>query len=283
MYLTHWQFAHAPFHNDDDPASYYPGEPHEECLLRLQFAVEQRPGLALLLGESGWGKSRVIRVLTERLDGRRTPVLTLSTPGWQPAELLAWMAVELGVDPRQADSRTAGIDRIWRELSIRLEELHREQCTPVLVLEDPQPADLKLLWPTLQALLAFAPRGTPTASLICVGPPELEAHLARFPALHDRLTARAVLAPLTASETGEYIGHRLSVATGNAAALDSNPWFTPEALAVAHQLTDGSPRRLNRLCDLALLLGFAEGALQVTPHHLQTVAGEFGTGTRTAA
>ncbi|MFM8221709.1 MAG: AAA family ATPase [Planctomycetaceae bacterium] len=145
MYLNHWRLAAPPFHNDHDPRSYYPGQPHEECLLRLQFAVEQRPGLALLLGEPGWGKSRLIRELAGRLDARRTPLLTVSTPGWQPAELLAWIAVELGIDPTQVDSRTAGCDRIWRELSARLEELDQQQCAPVLVLEDPQPADLSAL------------------------------------------------------------------------------------------------------------------------------------------
>lgn len=304
MYLNHWQLAAPPFHNDQDPRSYYPGEPHEECLLRLQFAVEQRPGLALLLGEPGWGKSRLIRELAVRLDGRQTPLLTVSTPGWQPAELLAWIAVELGIDPAQVDSRTAGCDRIWRELSARLEELAAQNCAPVLVLEEPQPADLVQLAPTLRALLGFAPRGNPTLSLVCVGPPELEAQLARFPALHDRLTARAVLSPLSVEDTAGYIAHRLQVAAqapGRAGAssphtpalqsgvagrrLSHDPaWpFTPEALETAHRLTQGSPRKLNRLCDLALLLGFSEETREITPHQLAIVAQEFSPQSRIAA
>ncbi|MFM8286796.1 MAG: ExeA family protein [Planctomycetaceae bacterium] len=283
MYLNHWRLAAPPFHNDHDPRSYYPGEPHEECLLRLQFAVEQRPGLALLLGEPGWGKSRLIRELAGRLDARRTPLLTVSTPGWQPAELLAWIAVELGIDPTQVDSRTAGCDRIWRELSARLEELDQQQCAPVLVLEDPQPADLVQLWPTLRALLGFAPQGHPTLSLLCVGPPELEAQLARFPALHDRLTARAVLSAFSAEDTAGYLAHRLRVVADG---LDSpSPgWpFSPEALATAHQLSQGSPRRLNRLCDLALLVAFSEESREITPGHLATVAQEFCPQARIAA
>lgn len=285
MYLTHWQLTAPPFHNDQDSRSFYAAEPHEECLLRLQFAVEQRPGLALLLGEPGWGKSRIIRVLADRLDARRSPLLTLSSPGWQSTELLAWLAVELGVNPHLVDSRTAGCDRIWRELAARLDELDSQHCAPVLVLEEPQPGDLQTLWPTLQALLGFAPRGTPVVSLVCAGRPELEAHIARFPALHDRVTTRAVLTAMTATDTAGYINHRLAVAgTGQRAGVSETPgWnevdgdspFSREALETAHRLTQGSPRRLNRLCDLALLLGFAEEATRVTPDHLQAVAREF--------
>ena len=44
------------------------------------------------------------------------------------------------------------------------------------------------------------------------------------------------------------------VAAGAAGAL-----FDPEALAALHRASDGLPRRLNRLADLALLVAYAEG------------------------
>ncbi|MFN5532208.1 MAG: hypothetical protein ACK5F7_16660, partial [Planctomycetaceae bacterium] len=59
--------------------------------------------------------------------------------------------------------------------------------------------------------------------------------------------------------------------------------FTPEALETAHRLAQGSPRKLNRLCDLALLLGFSEEAREITSHQLAIVAQEFSPQSRVAA
>ncbi len=36
------------------------------------------------------------------------------------------------------------------------------------------------------------------------------------------------------------------------------PIFSPEALGTVYWLTRGVGRRINRLCDLALLIGYAE-------------------------
>jgi type II secretory pathway predicted ATPase ExeA len=67
------------------------------------------------------------------------------------------------------------------------------------------------------------------------------------------------------------VEHRLKVAGA------SEPIFEPEALATLHQLTHGVPRRINRLCDLALLIGYAEGLRRLTSDHLEAVQDELVT------
>jgi type II secretory pathway predicted ATPase ExeA len=55
------------------------------------------------------------------------------------------------------------------------------------------------------------------------------------------------------------------------AAGASREIFTGESLATLHRLTGGVPRRINRLCDLALLVGYAEGLSKVDAAHVETI------------
>ncbi len=70
------------------------------------------------------------------------------------------------------------------------------------------------------------------------------------------------------AETLAYIRHRLQAAGG------SSEIFEEEALSAIHELSGGLPRRINRLCDFALLVGYADNLDQVTPVQIEAVAEE---------
>jgi len=76
--------------------------------------------------------------------------------------------------------------------------------------------------------------------------------------LAQRVIARYHLDALSEKETAQYISHRLAVA-GLKAALP----FDAAALRRIHQLTRGVPRRINLLCDRALLGAYASGKARV--------------------
>ena len=104
---------------------------------------------------------------------------------------------------------------------------------------------------TLRTLLNFATLGPPDLMLLLVGSPEV---LLRLPSsLSDRLTRAACSDRLTEAESSSYVLGRLATA----GALE--PLFTPDALSAFHHASDGLPRRLNRLADLALLVAYADG------------------------
>jgi general secretion pathway protein A len=68
-----------------------------------------------------------------------------------------------------------------------------------------------------------------------------------------------------------YVQHRLQAAGA------ARPLFDERALAAIHRLSHGSPRRINRLCDLALLIGYAEertilGEAQILAVHEELTA-----------
>ncbi len=66
--------------------------------------------------------------------------------------------------------------------------------------------------------------------------------------------------------TSAYVQHRLRESGANADRI-----FESAALERIHLLTQGIPRRINRLCDLALMVGFAEDRSVITSELIDNV------------
>ncbi len=112
--------------------------------------------------------------------------------------------------------------------------------------------------------------------IVLIGQPELRAMVAD-PALEQlaqRVIARYHLDALTPGETRQYIAHRMAVA-----GLKGPLPFTARALVRIHQRARGIPRRINLLCDRALLGAYAGGLHAVDDAIVERAAAEvFGPG-----
>jgi len=92
------------------------------------------------------------------------------------------------------------------------------------------------------------------------------------------VTARFHLDALSPKETVHYVRHRLSVA-----GLDRPLPFDRDALLRIHALSRGVPRRINLLCDRALLGAYASGKSRVDVEIVEKAAAEvFGKDERAA-
>ena len=104
----------------------------------------------------------------------------------------------------------------------------------------------------LRLLLNFEPNGVPALTLLLVGQPSILTTVERMPHWEERLGVKCLLRPFNESETAAYVEHRLRVAGSSRSIVE------PDALPTLQELTNGIARRINRLCDLALLVGYAE-------------------------
>jgi general secretion pathway protein A len=102
--------------------------------------------------------------------------------------------------------------------------------------------------------------------IVLSGQPELEAKLARpeLRQLTERISIRRYIDPLKEKETYEYIRHRLDVAEYKGPML-----FLPEAQRLIWQISRGVPRKINILCDNALLIGYRERQQKIGPAFIQ--------------
>ena len=110
-------------------------------------------------------------------------------------------------------------------------------------------------------------RHLPLSVILC-GHPVLVSQLARNAQLKERVIVTASLSGLTAAETADYIRSAMRRA-GRADEV-----FTPEAIQCLYTLSHGNLRRVNRLCDMALLVGFAEQRTVIEASTVQSLESE---------
>lgn len=269
MYESYWQLDHKPFENASDPAFYYPCESHQGALLKLRYTIENQRGGALLAGASGSGKTLLVQLLRRQLAEQFSPFVHLVFPQMNTTELLAYLADELGAPHHESHhgSVEASVHRIQRVL----EQNTRSGRHAVLVVDEAHLLEGPRPFETLRLLLNFEVEARASLTLIFVGQATLLPLLDRMPQLDERLGAKCLLRPMSVEETISYVSHRLTAAGARRAV------FHPSALETVHQLTQGNPRRVNRLCDLALLIGFAEELDLIGSEQLEAVSQELVT------
>ena len=125
----------------------------------------------------------------------------------------------------------------------------------VLIIDEAQSLSAEVL-EQLRLLTNLETNERKLLQIILIGQPELRDMLARpeLEQLAQRVIARYHLGALTARETSHYIQHRLAVA-GLSRAMP----FDAVAMQRIHALARGVPRRINLLCDRALLGAYASG------------------------
>jgi general secretion pathway protein A len=176
------------------------------------------------------------------------------------------MAAELGASGKS--SSVATMDESVRHLQAFLAENTQRGCHAVIAVDEAQFLIDSGALETLRLLTNFEVDGRSTLTLLLVGQPQLLPAIERLSGLEARLGVKCLLRPLTLEETASYVSHRLTAAGA------THEIFTAEALTTLHQLTAGNPRRINRLCDLALLVGFAEEQVRINAPQVEAVCNE---------
>ena len=266
MYERYWHFDRSAFESDFDPEFYFPARSHQGALLKLRFALEHRKGIALLVGDHGVGKTYLTHVLEQEVDGPPRPFLRLLFPQLSPADMLSYLATRLGASPGPGVPRGSQ-DQTLHSLETRLEWMASEGQRRVIVLDDAhllQPQHFE----TLQLFMSLQQQAGNVISLVLVGRPELLTRVERAPGLDQRVAVRMGVDPLSPEETGKYIEHRLRIAGAE------HTMFREEAYESFWQLSQGVPRRLNQMCDLSLLVGYADGMHELTAVEVEAAAQE---------
>jgi general secretion pathway protein A len=272
MYEEYWRLSGRPFENRTTEGSYYPAETHQAAILKLRYAIENRRAAALLCGPSGMGKSMVVNLLAQQLEDNYRPLHQIVFPALSSEQLVRYMAEQL-------DSSACGLPRESSSDLIRLEKfltgnVESGKHAVVFVDEAHLLEQYGLLEP-LRLLLNLAAAQGPGESawtLVLVGQPTLLAHVERYHPLDERLAVKCLLNRLLPEETHAYIQHRI-----RAVGADAQSLFDEEAVDRIHQLSQGIPRRINRLGDLALMVGFAEERNVITGAVIDNVYGDLTT------
>jgi general secretion pathway protein A len=230
-------------------------------MAHLLYGVQGGGGFVLLTGEIGAGKTTVSRCFLQQVpEGCR--VAYVFNPKQTVDELLWTIAQEFGVQaPGQAFAAGAG-DRIEGgskalvdALNRFLLQVHAQGGQAVLVIDEAQALSAEVL-EQLRLLTNLETFERKLLQIVLIGQPELRAMVASpgLEQLAQRVIARYHLGPLSAPDTARYVQHRLAVA-----GLSGPLPFDAAALKRVHERSRGVPRRINLLCDRALLGAYATG------------------------
>ena len=266
MYEHFYGLRERPFDLTPDPRYLVATEVHQEALSNIEYAIASRKGIALLVGESGTGKTTVIRAAINK-QSSQTHCVHLHNPALTRKEFVQMLAARFGLSPRARDSKT--------DLLLELEQLLRQrrdaQEATVLVVDEAQSLPLELL-EEIRLLSNIETDNEKLLSLIVAGQPELAERLTdqSLCQLKQRIALRCELRPLKSHESGRYIAGRIAAAGGTPGQI-----FSREAVVLIHERSRGIPRAINVIADNALVSGFAAEQRLITTPLVREVCRDF--------
>ncbi len=248
MYLEFYGLRQPPFDITPNPRFLFHSTKHREAFNHLLYGIQQRKGFVQLTGEVGAGKTTLCRALLEQLDARFSTALILN-PVLSGDELMKAIATEFGLEVK-------GRDRMETMATIS-DFLLRQTLggkETVLIVDEAQNLTEELL-EQVRLISNIETDDRKLLQIVLMGQPELRDRLnsPRLKQLRQRITVRYHLSPLSRTEVGQYIQHRLSLAGSK-----GMPTFTGPAIWRVFNYSKGIPRLVNALCDKALLAGYVE-------------------------
>ena len=250
MYLAHFKLHEKPFQLNTDPRFLWLGQDHKEALATLRYGVLENKGLLLLTGDIGTGKTTLVSALVDLLGDHRVVIAKLPDPGLTRREFFYLVSRKFGIDRPVRDKET-----FTDAVGDFLDKICTRDKKALLVIDESQIMNDRVL-EEVRLLSNMECRHTKPLNIFLVGQNEFNQTLLKPTnrALKERIAVNYNLKPLAEPETAAYIAHRLQVAGAQ------KRIFTDDAVHEVHSFSNGAPRQINILCDLALVRGYAESA-----------------------
>lgn len=270
MYEEYFSLKERPFSLTPDPDFLFLSGSHQRALDHLLFGLESGEGFIVVTGDIGVGKTTVCRALLRRLPERFATALVVNTLLTEK-ELLRTVLDDFGV-PVPDGTRKDLLDALNRFLLAEAGAGRR----PILIIDEAQNLAPSLL-EQVRLLSNLETEKRKLLQIVLFGQKELQEKLC-LPQLRQfdqRITVRATILPLDLRETSRYIQHRMSVAGAAGSAF-----LSPAAERQLHRRSRGVPRRINQLCDRALLAACVRNAARVEPEDVARAAASLSDGSK---
>jgi general secretion pathway protein A len=266
-YIEYYGLKEHPFSNVVDSRFYYNSPQHSDALIKLRYAIDTRKGLAVVIGGIGTGKTTLARRLLEELDEDKyeAALLVVVHATVSSEWLFKKFAIQLGVKDLKEDKV-----ELLTQIYNRLSEIGEEGRNAIVMIDEVQMLNSKEIMEEFRGLLNMETTEGKMLNFIFFGLSELEDVLSLDEPLKQRVAIKIRLKAFSEHDTRDYINHRLKIA-----GCDKDI-FSEEAIKLIYQFTQGLPRRINTVCDNALLEGYLFKSNTIDAETIKTVAVDLG-------
>lgn len=263
MYLEHYGLAEAPFRITPHTDFFFAGANRGATLEALLYAITHDEGIVKVSGEVGSGKTMLCRVLMERLP-EQVVTIYLANPSLSREDILYALADDLAIAVPE-NSRPHQHRTVMRALQEKLVALHAAGKQVIVLIDEAHAMPMETL-EEIRLLSNLETSRHKLLQLVLFGQPEINETLARpdMRQLRDRITHNFGLEPLVRDDIAQYLDFRMRTAGYRGPNI-----FTPAAIKLITEVSQGLTRRINILADKALLAAFAAGGHQVGPQEVK--------------
>lgn len=253
MYLSFYGLHKKPFQINTNPSFFWFGTMHKEALALLKYGIAENKGFLLLTGDVGTGKTTLINALINSL-GDEVIVAKVPDPGLELIDFMNYISHAFEMEKRfrrkesflvQFGEFLAIASSAGKKVLLIIDESQR--LTPDLLEE-------------IRQLSNIEKQATKILNILFIGQNEFNDVLLekRNRPLHQRIAINYALRPFDFHETGEYIRQSLKFAG------TEKEIFNPDAIRNLYEFSKGFLRRINIICDHAMLSGYVRETKTVT-------------------
>lgn len=273
-YLRYWNLDRYPFALAPDPSMIYMSKQHQECLVRLKFAVVSGKGGSLLISENaGDGKTTLLNKFMQTIEedvGTDVRIAFLDHPTLSVNEMLGEIARQFGV----ADFNVNDKISILNNMRQRLIELNNSDVKCIVVIDEGQMlAHNPEMLQELRILMNLVQHGRFLLSFILSGQKPLEPAIRNMPEFWQRLPVRFFLRNLDYGDTKRLIQHRIRLSGG-----DSGQIFSDTATKGIYNFSEGCPRVILSIADLSLVIGHSMHSKRIDFAEVSEACGDMNKG-----
>ena len=268
MYASFFGLKENPFNLSPDPRYLFLSERHREALNHLIYGITERKGFIVLTGGIGTGKTTLCRSLLAGLDGSVESALVFNA-AMTELELIETINQEFHIPVNTSENSKK---RCLDALNGFLLQSYGEGRNVVLLIDEAQNLSHGML-EQLRLISNLETEREKLIQMVLIGQPELQKMLLSpsLKQLSERITVRYHLDPLSGDDVEHYIRHRLAVAGG-----EDRVSFSRPACRLVYRHSQGIPRRINAICDRAMLIAYTRDTGGIDRHIVREAVRDIG-------